>query len=96
MTVRYAEAVVAASHVVHDQVWFRHWREGQRELRPSVVIDVIRQVRVRARINEEDLPKELYVLLQAARCARGEHATVPLFELVMALRAVYSPPSDES
>ena len=96
MTVQYAEAVVTASHVVHDEVWFRHWREGQLELRPNLVIDAIRQVRVKARINEDELPQELYVLLQAARSARGEHDTVPLSELITALKTVFLPPADES
>lgn len=74
MTVQYAEAVVTASHVVHDEVWFRHWREGQLELRPDLVIDAIRQVRVKARINEDELPQELAVRVASSSSLRTRGA----------------------
>ena len=73
MSVQHAEAVIAATHKVHDEVWFRYWREGKKELTPRQVIDLIRDVRVKARIDEDALPEELLELLAAARIARERH-----------------------
>ncbi len=92
MSVQHAEAVIAATHKVHDEVWFRYWREGKKELTPRQVIDLIRDVRVKARIDEDALPEELLELLAAARIARGEKGTIRLAKLIEALKLVYLPP----
>lgn len=96
MSVQHAEAVVTAAHRVHDEVWFRHWREGKTELRPSQVIDSIRDVRVKARVNEEELPSELLKLLAAARSASGEKQMIQLVHLIVALKLVFLPPRAEA
>ena len=91
MTTQYAEQVVQAAHVVHDEVWFRYWREGKRELRPDQVINSIRQVRVKARINEDEMPAELLGLLRESRSAADEKGMIKLVELIQALKMVFLP-----
>lgn len=92
MTVQHDEAVVTAARLVHDEAWFRYWREGKTELRPNQVIDSIRAVRVRARIQEDSLPEELQKLLKEARDIKGEHGMISLASLIGSLKKVFLPP----
>lgn len=92
MTVQHDEAVVTAAHMIHDEMWFRHWREGKTELRPAQVIDAIRSIRIKARVDESALPKELQDLLKEARKLKGEHGMVPLVRLIESLKRVFLPP----
>ena len=95
MTVRHDEALVTAAHAVHDEVWYRHWREGKTELRPTQVIDAIGEVRVKARIDEVALPEELQRLLKEARDTKGEHGMIRLVRLIESLKQVFLPPRPE-
>ena len=92
MSVQHLEAGVVATHKVHDEVWVRYWREGKGELTPDQFINFIVAVRVKAHIDEGDLPKGLLELLAAARTAKGEKGTIRLAKLIEALKQVYLPP----
>lgn len=92
MTVQHDEVLVTAAHKVHDEMWFRYWREGKTELSPNQVIDAIRDVRVKARIDEDSLPEELQKLLKESRDTKGEHGMIRLVRLIESLKQVFLPP----
>ena len=89
MSVQYDPDVVRAVKTALSKVWYKHWREGKTELRASQVIDVIKSIRVDARVDESDLPDELLKLLKQAHQSKAERQTVKLYELIVALKAVF-------
>ena len=91
MSVQHEEVIVSVVRAAHDEAWFRYWREGKTELRPRVVLDIIRKVRTRAGVDESKLPDELLELLKEARGAQGEHEMVRLVRLIETLKSVYLP-----
>lgn len=70
MTVQHDDTVVQATKTVHDKVWYKHWREGERSLRPPQVIDYVREVRELLGVPEDQLPTPLKTLLTVARVKR--------------------------
>jgi len=92
MTVQHEEAIATAAHTVHDDAWFRYWKEGEKELNPDQVIDSIRKVRVGAHVKEEQLPSVVLELLKEARQAQHDHKVVRLARLIETLKVVYLPP----
>lgn len=92
MTVQHDEAIVTAAHTVHDKVWFKHWKEGEKELRPAQVIEYVREVRTEAGYTEQAMPDVLQKLVADAREAQDENKMVRLVELIEPLKRIILPP----
>ncbi len=94
MSVWHEKVIITAAQAVHDKVWFRHWREGDVELRSSQVIEYIRDVRVEAGCGEDQLPGELISLLAAARLGTDEKRMMSLDKLIIPLNDIIRPPAE--
>ena len=91
MSVQHEEALVTAAHVVHDQVWARHWHEGETDLRATQVIEYVRRVRTTAKCSEAQMPHELQKLMTRARESREANVKISLADLIVALKSIILP-----
>ena len=92
MTVQHDEAIVTATHTVHNKVWYKHWKEGETQLRPAQVIEYIREVRTEAGCTEAAMPEALQKLVVRAREAQDENKMIQLVELIEPLKQIILPP----